>query len=405
MNNQSILKWSRDLFIKKFLKVVLAFILTFIIEGIFTTALYFSYVKIVGLPDFNIYVNIIIEVLVVFIEGLIAYLLNVGIVNYLIKIYDSKKESLVDIFNGFKNFSIVLIAYFIQFFLIATITVLLYIIVTNLPSSVYLWLFQLLLSIKSDTSFYLFFGTIGFLFILLIIRIISPYALVPLLINNDNYNQLGSSEIISTSKTWMKDNKNRYSGIILYYYVCMLLFQIIINFVFKNSTGNMDIVKNVLNVIGSAIISIELTIATTKLLYEIKHEHEVIEENKTNANNNQINNNQPLPNDLNNPYNLKQMSNMQQNQTISNVTTQLPNDLNNPYNLKQMSAQQLQNNYSNTNNNQNNVVPQKDTPSISSLYNQNNQGEVVKQTTCPNCGTVVSSGNVNCPNCGHQIIK
>ena len=265
--------------------------------------------------------------------------------------------------------------------------------------------------------------------------------------------------MITTSKNWMSINKSRYSGIVLYYYVILLLIQMILNLILKNTTYNIGTPRLIIDIIFSAIVSIELALSTTKLLYEIKQENEgkpddtknridanaplpndlnnpynlkqmnnmnqnnnMVSNNQTlpndlnnpynlkqmnnmNQNNNMVSNNQTLPDDLNNPYNLKQMNNMNQNNNMVSNNQALPDDLNNPFNLKQMSIQQLQNNYSNTNNNQHNVQTPKETVSISSMYNQNNQGEVLPQSVCPNCKTTISNGNTNCPNCGYQIVK
>lgn len=430
MNNQSILKWSRDFFIKKFIKVIIPFIIIAIIEVILNYGLFAIDTYFINISKTSMFTTIAIPLLIGFVEGLIAYILNIGTTKYLIQIYEDKKGNISDLFHGFKFFTPALIVYFILYFIVVIVSIILIFLITHLPNKVYLWFFQILFSLKSEIAVTLFIGAIGFLIVVLFVRIISPYAIVPLLISDDNYNKMGSSQMITISKNWMGINKSRYSGIVLYYYVILLLIQIILNLILKNTTYNIGTPRQIIDIIFSAIISIELTLSTTKLLYEIKQENEgkpddtknridanvplpndlnnpynLKQMNNMNQNNNMVSNNQTLPDDLNNPYNLKQMNNMNQNNSMVNNNQTLPDDLNNPYNLKQMSIQQLQNNYSNTNNNQHNVQTPKETVGISSMYNQNNQGVVLPQSVCPNCKTTISNGNTNCPNCGYQIVK
>ena len=79
MNNQSILKWSRNFFIKKFIKVIIPFIIIAIIEGILNYGLFASYTNITDISKASMFTTIAIPLLIGFVEGLIAYIFNTNI--------------------------------------------------------------------------------------------------------------------------------------------------------------------------------------------------------------------------------------------------------------------------------------------------------------------------------------
>ena len=100
MNNQSILKWSRDFFIKKFIKVIIPFIIIAIIEVILNYGLFAIDTYFINISKTSMFTTIAIPLLIGFVEGLIAYILNIGTTKYLIQIYEDKKEIYLIYFTG-----------------------------------------------------------------------------------------------------------------------------------------------------------------------------------------------------------------------------------------------------------------------------------------------------------------